>query len=55
MCGADLSDLEEEPITGTDENTEQSRVLQISRKNKLSQQAIAQVLDKLTVIEFGKW
>jgi len=32
-----------------------SRVFEICRKYKLSPEAIAQVLDKLPVIESGKW
>jgi len=53
--GLDAAELYASQLTGTDENTELSRVLEICRKNKLSQQAIAQVLDKLVVIESGKW
>jgi hypothetical protein len=53
--GLDAAELYAAQLTGTDENTELSRVLNICRKNKLSQQAIAQVLDKLVVIESGKW
>jgi hypothetical protein len=53
--GLDAAELYASQLTGTDENTELSRVLEICRKNKLSQQAIAQVLDKLNVIESGKW
>jgi hypothetical protein len=53
--GLDAAELYASQLTGTDENTEMSRVLEICRKNKLSQQAIAQVLDKLVAIESGKW
>ena len=53
--GLDAAELYASQLTGTDENTELSRVLEISRKNKLSQQAIAQVLDNIEVIESGKW
>jgi hypothetical protein len=31
------------------------RVLKICRKNSLSPEAIAQVIDKLNIIESGKW
>jgi hypothetical protein len=53
--GLDAAELYAAQLTGTDENTEMSRVLEICRKNKLSPDAIAQVLDKLKVIESGKW
>ncbi|HUS76944.1 MAG TPA: hypothetical protein VMY43_13210 [Methanothrix sp.] len=53
--GLDAAELYASQLTGSDENTELSRVLEVCRKNKLSQQAIAQVLDKLSVIESGKW
>jgi len=53
--GLDAAGLYASQLTGTDQNTELSRVLDICRKNKLSPQAIAQVLDNLTVIESGKW
>jgi hypothetical protein len=53
--GLDAAELYATQLTGTDENTELSRVLEICRKNKLSPEAIAQVLDKLAVIESGKW
>jgi len=53
--GLDAAELYAAQLTGTDENTELSRVLEICRKNKLSQDAIAQVLDKLVAIESGKW
>lgn len=53
--GLDAVELYASQLTGTDENTELSRILKICRKNNLSPQAIAQVLDNLTVIESGKW
>jgi hypothetical protein len=53
--GLDAAELYATQLTGTDENTELSRVLGICRKNKLSPEAVAQVLDNLTVIESGKW
>ena len=53
--GLDAAELYAAQLTGTDQNTELSRVLKICRKNNLSPEAIAQVLDKLTVIESGKW
>jgi hypothetical protein len=53
--GLDAAELYATQLTGTDENTELSRVLEICRKNKLSPEAIAQVLDNLKVIESGKW
>jgi hypothetical protein len=53
--GLDAAELYATQLTGTDENTELSRVLEICRKNKLSPEAIAQVLDNLKVIESGNW
>jgi hypothetical protein len=53
--GLDAAELYATKLTGTDENTELSRVLKICRKNKLGPEAIAQVLDNLKVIESGKW
>jgi hypothetical protein len=53
--GLDAADLYATQLTGTDENTELSRILKIFRKNDLSQEAIGQVLDKLASIESGKW
>jgi hypothetical protein len=53
--GLDAAELYASQLTGTDENTELSRVLEVCRKNKLSPEAIAQVLDNLTIIESGKW
>ena len=42
-------------LTGTDQNTELMRVFEICRKNNLSPEAIAQVIDNLNIIESGKW
>ncbi len=42
-------------LTGIDENTELMRVLKICQKYNLSPEAIAQVIDKLNIIESGKW
>jgi len=53
--GLDAAELYASQLTGTDENTELTRVLKIFRKNNLSQEAIGQVLDKLAIIESGKW
>lgn len=53
--GLDAAELHASQLTGTDENTELSRVLKICRKNKLGPEAIAQLLDKITKIESGKW
>jgi hypothetical protein len=53
--GLDAAELYASQLTGTDENTELSRILKIARKNKLSPEAIAQIMDKLVVIESGKW
>ncbi len=53
--GLDAAEIYAAQLTGTDQNTELSRVFEICRKYKLSQEAIGQVLDKLTVIESGKW
>jgi hypothetical protein len=53
--GLDAAEIFAAQLTGTDQNTELSRVLEICRKNNLGKEAIAQVLDKLTVIESGKW
>jgi hypothetical protein len=53
--GLDAAELYAAQLTGTDQNTELSRVLTICRKNNLSPEAIAQVIDKLGVIESGKW
>jgi len=53
--GLDAAELYATQLTGTDENTELSRVLEICRKYKLSPEAIAQIMDNLKVIESGKW
>ena len=53
--GLDAAEIFAAQLSGTDQNTELSRVLGICRKNNLGTEAIAQVLDKLTVIESGKW
>lgn len=53
--GFDAAELYASQLTGTDENTEFSRIFKIFRENNLSQEAIGQVLDKLASIESGKW
>lgn len=53
--GLDAAEIHAAQLTGTDQNTELSRVFEICRKYKLSPEAIAQLLDKLGVIESGKW
>jgi hypothetical protein len=53
--GIDAAELYAAQLTATDENTELMRVLKICRKYSLPAEAIAQILDKLTVIESGKW
>jgi len=53
--GLDAAEIFAAQLSGTDQNTELFRVLEICRKNNLGTEAIAQVLDKLTVIESGKW
>ncbi len=53
--GIDAAELYAAQLTGTDQNTELMRVIKISRKYKLSPEAVAQVIDKLNVIESGKW
>ncbi|MFZ2536585.1 hypothetical protein [Methanothrix sp.] len=53
--GLDAAEIYAAQLTGTDQNTELMRVLKISRKNNLSPEAVAQLLDKLNVIETGKW
>jgi len=40
---------------GSDEQDEISRVLTISQKHKLSQEAAAKVIESLNVIKSGKW
>ena len=53
--GLDAAEIYAAQLTGTDQNTELGRVLKICRKHNLSPEAIAQVMDKLYVIESGKW
>jgi hypothetical protein len=53
--GLDAAELYAAQLSGTDENTEMMRVLKICRKYNLPPEAIAQVLDKIGVIESGKW
>ncbi len=53
--GYDAAELYAAQLTATDENTELIRVMMILRKYKLGPEAGAQVLDKLTEIESGKW
>ena len=53
--GLDAADIYAAQLTGTDQNTELSRVLKICRKNNLAPETIAMVLDKLGTIESGKW
>jgi len=53
--GLDAAEIYAAQLSGTDQNTELMRVLKICRNNKLSPEAIAQVMDKLNVIESGKW
>jgi hypothetical protein len=53
--GLDAAELYASQLTGSDENTELSRILKICRLNGLSSEAIAQVLDKIGIIESGKW
>ncbi len=53
--GLDAAELYAAQLTGTDDNTELMRVLKICRKYNLPPEAIAQVLDKIGVIESGKW
>jgi hypothetical protein len=53
--GMDAAELYAGQLTGTDENTELLRVLKVCRKYSLPPEAISQILDKLTVIESGKW
>jgi hypothetical protein len=53
--GLDAAEIFAAQLTGTDQNTELSRVLKIFRKNNLGKEAMAQVLDKLAMIESGKW
>jgi hypothetical protein len=53
--GLDAAEIYAAQLTGTDQNTELSRILKICRKYKLSPEAISQVIDKLGIIESGKW
>jgi hypothetical protein len=53
--GMDAAELYAGQLTGTDENTELMRVLMICRKYSLPPEAISQILDKLGMIESGKW
>ncbi len=53
--GLDAAELYAAQLTGSDQNTELMRIFEICRRNKLSSEAIAQVIDKLGVIESGKW
>ncbi|MDM7935768.1 MAG: hypothetical protein QUS08_10320 [Methanothrix sp.] len=53
--GLDAAEAYAAQLAGSDENTELMRVLNICRKYKLSQEAIGQLIDKLDVIESGKW
>jgi len=53
--GLDAAENYAAQLTGTDQNTELSRILSICRKYKLSPEAISQVLDKIGIIESGKW
>lgn len=53
--GWDAAELYAAQLTANDENTELVRILKICRKNKLPIEAAHQVLDKLNVIESGKW
>ncbi|MCJ7444403.1 MAG: hypothetical protein MUO26_07735 [Methanotrichaceae archaeon] len=53
--GYDAAELYAAQLTGTDENTELIRVMMILRKYNLGPEAGAQILDKLSAIESGKW
>ena len=53
--GLDAAEIYAAQLTGTDQNTELSRIFKICRKYKLSPEAITQLLDKIGVIESGKW
>lgn len=53
--GLDAAELYAAQLTGTDENVELIRALKIFRKYNLPPEAMAQVLDKMEVIESGKW
>jgi hypothetical protein len=53
--GLDAAEIFAAQLTGTDQNTELSRVLSICRKYELKPETIAQIIDKLNVMESGKW
>lgn len=53
--GLDAAEIYAAQLTGTDQNTELMRVFEICRKYGLSPEAVAQAIDKLNVIESGKW
>ncbi|OPY48754.1 MAG: hypothetical protein A4E48_02545 [Methanosaeta sp. PtaU1.Bin060] len=53
--GMDAAELYAAQLTGSDQNTELMRVLTIARKYNLSPEAVTQVIDKLNIIESGKW
>jgi hypothetical protein len=53
--GIDAAQLYAGQLTGTDENTELMRVLNICRKYSLPPEAVSQIMDKLGIIESGKW
>lgn len=53
--GYDAAELYAAQLTATDENTELLRVIMTLRKYNLGPEAGAQVLDKLSSIESGKW
>ncbi len=53
--GYDAAELYAAQLTGTDENTELMRVINILRKYNLGPDAGVQILDKLGAIESGKW
>jgi hypothetical protein len=53
--GIDAAELYAASLTGTDDNVELIRVLKTFRKYNLPPEAMVQVLDKLGIIESGKW
>ena len=53
--GLDAAEIFAAQLTGTDQNTELSRVLSICRKYELKPETIAQIIDKLNTMESGKW
>ncbi len=53
--GLDAAEIFAAQLTGTDQNTELSRVLNICRKYELKPETIAQIIDKLNAMESGKW